>query len=118
MAKSEREWDLVAMAVADRVRSLRAQLGISQEALARRADVSNQTVYRIEAGHWSPASLEKVSQGLGVPVFQLLEGLDFRSAPQAGGADRQPWVARDLNSEPTGRKSVALQIVREREKAA
>jgi hypothetical protein len=51
-------------------------------------------------------------------LFYYLQGgkrLGFQDPPDEDGGE---WVARESNPEPTDRKSVVLQIVGEREKAA
>lgn len=60
--------------VARRLRQERASAGLSQEELARLADVTAMTVSRIERGiHWpSRATLEALARALGVPATQLL----------------------------------------------
>lgn len=58
-----------------RIRAARKAAGLSQEALARRADVSAQSVRQLEQGgvydpHYSTVS--KIAEGLGMPVSELL----------------------------------------------
>ncbi len=58
------------------VKNLREKLGISQEKLARLADVSNNTVVNIEAGKQDNPTIEtlkKVANALQVGVDDLLK---------------------------------------------
>ncbi len=56
-----------------RLRELRHRLGLSQEALARRAGITAATVHRIEAAKASPhfGTARLLAQALGVSVAQL-----------------------------------------------
>ncbi|MBI2635479.1 MAG: helix-turn-helix transcriptional regulator [Parcubacteria group bacterium] len=57
------------------VKKLREKLGISQEKLARLADVSNNTVVNIEAGKQDNPTidtLKKVAKALDIPVEDLI----------------------------------------------
>lgn len=57
----------------DRIREIRTQAGISQEALARRAGLSLRTVARIEAGEDTKVqTLAAIADALGVAVSDLL----------------------------------------------
>lgn len=60
--------------IGGRLRQERAAAGLSQEGLARLADVTAMTVSRIERGiHWpSRATLEALAQALQIPVTRLL----------------------------------------------
>lgn len=61
--------------LAKKVKHLREKLGLSQEKLARLADVSNNTVINIEAGKQDNPTidtLKKVSKALGVSVEELI----------------------------------------------
>ncbi|MDP2676086.1 MAG: helix-turn-helix transcriptional regulator [bacterium] len=58
------------------LRKLREAKGLSQEKLARLADVANNTIIKIEAGKNQNPTLEtlkKVSQALGVSVDDLIK---------------------------------------------
>lgn len=60
--------------LAKKVKQLREKLGLSQEKLARLADVSNNTIINIEAGkQGNPTidTLKKVAKALDVPVEDL-----------------------------------------------
>ncbi len=58
-----------------KVKQLREKLGLSQEKLARLADVSNNTIINIEAGKQNNPTidtLQKVAKALGVSVEELI----------------------------------------------
>ncbi|HOJ66994.1 MAG TPA: helix-turn-helix transcriptional regulator [Paludibacteraceae bacterium] len=58
------------------VKRLREQRGLSQEKLARLADVSNNTIINIEAGKQDNPTIEtlkKVAKALNVPVENLIK---------------------------------------------
>lgn len=61
--------------LAKKVKRLREKLGLSQEKLARLADVSNNTVINIEAGKQDNPTidtLKKMAKALGVSVEDLI----------------------------------------------
>jgi len=61
--------------LAKKVKQLREKLGLSQEKLARLADVSNNTIINIEAGKQDNPTidtLKKVAKALGVSVEELI----------------------------------------------
>ena len=61
--------------LARKVKQLREKLGLSQEKLARLADVSNNTIINIEAGKQDNPTidtLKKVAKALNVPVENLI----------------------------------------------
>lgn len=58
------------------VKWLRKKMGISQEKLARLADVSNNTVINIEAGKQSNPTIEtlkKIAKALETPIEDLIK---------------------------------------------
>ena len=62
--------------LAKNVKKLREAKGLSQEKLARLADVANNTIIKIEAGKNQNPTLEtlkKVAQALGVSVDDLIK---------------------------------------------
>lgn len=65
----------------DNLKAKRQALGWSQEALARKADVPNQTVSRAEQGATEPrlSTIAKLAEALGCTVDDLL-------APAAAGS--------------------------------
>lgn len=61
--------------LAKKVKQLREKLELSQEKLARLADVSNNTIINIEAGKQDNptiGTLKKVAKALNVPVEDLI----------------------------------------------
>lgn len=61
----------------DTPKSLRARLGLHQEELADRANVSARTMTEIDAGRdVRPSSIRRVSRVLGVTPGQLLDAMD------------------------------------------
>jgi len=61
--------------LARKVKQLRKKLGLSQEKLARLADVSNNTIINIEAGKQDNPTidtLKKVAKALDIPVEDLI----------------------------------------------
>ena len=62
--------------LAKTVKHLRGKMGISQEKLARLADVSNNTIINIEAGKQNNPTIEtlrKIAKALGVPIEDLIK---------------------------------------------
>ena len=58
------------------VKRLREKMGISQEKLARLADVSNNTIINIEAGKQGNPTIEtlkKIAKALNVPIEDLIK---------------------------------------------
>src|SRR5262245_381973 len=76
--------------IAGRVRELRAEHGLSLDALAARCGVSRSMISLVERGESSPPALvlEKLAAGLGVPLASLFD------AP-AGAAPAGPVARRD-----------------------
>ncbi len=74
--------------IAHRVSALRAEYGMTLDALAVRCNVSRSMISLIERGESSPTAivLEKIATGLGVTLASLFE---------AERADGQPLVRRD-----------------------
>jgi len=61
--------------LAKTVKRLRGKMGISQEKLARLADVSNNTIINIEAGKQGNPTIEtlkKIAKALNTPIEDLL----------------------------------------------
>src|SRR4029453_2228359 len=69
--------------IAERVRSLRAERGLSLEALAARSGVSRSMISLVERGESSPTAvvLEKLATALGVTLASLFDAP--ASAPSA-----------------------------------
>ena len=76
-----------------RVRALRANLGLSLEALATRCEVSRSMISLVERGESSPtaAILDKIASGLGVSLAALFDDSDAPANPVSRRADRMPW---------------------------
>ena len=83
--------------IAARVRDLRAQLGLSLDALAAKCDVSRSMLSLIERGESSPTAivLEKVATGLGVALASLFEDPGAATSPVSHKEDRSPWKDPD-----------------------
>jgi transcriptional regulator with XRE-family HTH domain len=79
--------------IASRVRGLRADRGMSLDALAGKCDVSRSMLSLIERGESSPTAvvLEKIATGLGVALASLFEDTSAPASPISRGADRTPW---------------------------
>jgi len=64
------------MLESNKIKSLRERLGLSQEKLARLADVSNNTIVNIEAGKQQNPTIEtikKIAKALNVSVEKLIK---------------------------------------------
>ena len=64
------------MVQSDKIKKLREKLGLSQEKLARLADVSNNTIVNIEAGKQQNPTVEtikKIAKALGVSIEELVK---------------------------------------------
>ena len=62
--------------IAKTVKRLREKMGISQEKLARLADVSNNTIINIEAGKQGNPTIEtlkKIANALNTPIEDLIK---------------------------------------------
>lgn len=79
--------------IASRVHGLRAERGMSLDALAAKCDVSRSMLSLIERGESSPTAvvLEKIATGLGVALASLFEDRSAPASPVSRGADRTPW---------------------------
>jgi transcriptional regulator with XRE-family HTH domain len=79
--------------IANRVRALRAELGLSLEALATKCDVSRSMISLVERGESSPTAvvLEKIATGLGVPLASLFDDATAPASPVSRRDDRVPW---------------------------
>ena len=77
-AKAEaRRRVMEAQSIAERLRELREERGLSQSALARRANLTPAAINRIEMGKRSPTSetIGKLAAGLGVQPGELFPPL-------------------------------------------
>jgi Predicted transcriptional regulators len=64
------------MVESSKIKRLREKLGLSQERLARLADVSNNTIINIEAGKQQNPTIEtlkKIANALNVPIEDLIK---------------------------------------------
>src|SRR5215470_10739797 len=79
--------------IASRVRALRADLGMSLDALAAKCHVSRSMISLIERGESSPTAvvLEKIATGLGVSLATLFEDTNASANPVSRRADRMRW---------------------------
>jgi transcriptional regulator with XRE-family HTH domain len=79
--------------IANRVRALRADLGMALDALAEKCGVSRSTISLIERGETSPTAvvLEKIATGLGVSLATLFEESSASANPVSRRNDRTPW---------------------------
>src|SRR5262249_8077308 len=79
--------------IANRVRTLRTDRGMTLDALAGKSDVSRSMISLVERGESSPTAvvLEKIATGLGVSLATLFEDSSAPPAPVSRPADRTPW---------------------------
>jgi transcriptional regulator with XRE-family HTH domain len=79
--------------IAARVSALRAELGLTLDALAAKCDVSRSMLSLVERGESSPTAvvLEKISAGLGVPLAALFEDSTAPTSPLSRSAERTSW---------------------------
>jgi transcriptional regulator with XRE-family HTH domain len=79
--------------IAARVRQLRAQQGLSLDALAQRTGVSRSMISVIERGQSSPtaAVLEKLAAGLAVTLASLFEAPAAAGGPVARAGEQPSW---------------------------
>jgi len=79
--------------IAARVRSRRAELGMSLEALAQRSGVSRSMLSVVERAESSPTAvlLERIATGLSLPLAQLFDDPSPAAGPVARHQDHVPW---------------------------
>jgi transcriptional regulator with XRE-family HTH domain len=79
--------------IARQVRALRAQLGMSLEALAARCEVSRSMLSLVERAESSPTAvvLEKIATGLGVPLARLFDAAGAPPEPVSRRTGRTSW---------------------------
>jgi transcriptional regulator with XRE-family HTH domain len=79
--------------IAGRVRALRAELGMTLDALAAKSNVSRSMLSLVERGESSPTAvvLEKIAAGLGVSLATLFEDARAAASPVSRPADRTSW---------------------------
>ena len=80
--------------IADRVRALRAERGLSLEVLAKKSQVSRSMISLVERGESSPTAvvLDKLSFGLGVTLASLFEAPQPDASPVVRRADQLQWT--------------------------
>jgi transcriptional regulator with XRE-family HTH domain len=79
--------------IAGRVRALRADLGLTLDALAAKCEVSRSMLSLVERGESSPTAvvLEKIASGLGVSLATLFDDASAPADPVSRRGDRTPW---------------------------
>jgi transcriptional regulator with XRE-family HTH domain len=79
--------------IAGQVRALRAEHGMTLDALAARSHVSRSMLSLVERGESSPTAvvLEKIATGLGVPLAALFDDPAAPASPVSRRADRTAW---------------------------
>ena len=79
--------------IATRVRALRAELGMTLEALAAKSDVSRSMISLVERGESSPTAvvLEKIASGLGVSLAALFDDASAPASPVSRRSERATW---------------------------
>jgi transcriptional regulator with XRE-family HTH domain len=79
--------------IASRVRALRAEHGMTLDALAAKSNVSRSMISLVERGESSPTAvvLEKIATGLGVSLATLFDEPDASASPVSRRSDRTPW---------------------------
>jgi transcriptional regulator with XRE-family HTH domain len=79
--------------IASRVRMLRADLGMTLDALAAKCDVSRSMISLVERGESSPTAvvLEKIAWGLGVSLATLFDDGRAPADPVSRRDDRTAW---------------------------
>jgi transcriptional regulator with XRE-family HTH domain len=79
--------------IATRVRALRADRGMTLDALAGTCDVSRSMISLVERGESSPTAvvLEKIATGLGVSLATLFDDAGASANPVSRRRDRTPW---------------------------
>lgn len=80
--------------LASRISALRAERGLSLDALAKKSDVSRSMISLIERGEASPTAvvLDKLAFGLGVTLASLFESPHPDTSPLARRADQLQWT--------------------------
>jgi transcriptional regulator with XRE-family HTH domain len=79
--------------IASRVRALRADLGMTLDALAAKCAVSRSMISLVERGESSPTAvvLEKIATGLGVPLATLFDEFTTAANPVSRRDERSAW---------------------------
>ena len=79
--------------IAQRVRQLRAELGMTLDGLAAKSNVSRSMLSLVERGESSPTAvvLERIATGLGVALAGLFDDASAPASPLSRRADRTTW---------------------------
>ena len=79
--------------IAQRVRQLRAELGMTLDGLAAKSNVSRSMLSLVERGESSPTAvvLERIATGLGVALAGLFDDATAPASPLSRRADRTTW---------------------------
>jgi len=79
--------------IAGRVRGLRTELGMTLDALAAKCRVSRSMLSLVERGESRPTAvvLDKIANGLGVPLATLFDDTSAAPNPLSRREDRTPW---------------------------
>ena len=79
--------------IAGRVRALRTDLRMTLDALAEKCHVSRSMISLVERGESSPTAvvLDKIANGLGVPLATLFDDASAAANPVSRRDDRTPW---------------------------
>jgi transcriptional regulator with XRE-family HTH domain len=79
--------------IAQRVRELRTEFGMSLDALAAKSNVSRSMLSLVERGESSPTAvvLEKIATGLGIALASLFDDASAPTSPLSRRADRTTW---------------------------
>jgi DNA-binding XRE family transcriptional regulator len=66
----------IKLSLAKNITKLRKKMGISQDRLSKRADMSLSSIVNVENGKYDPTlkTLDKVANGLKVPIYILFMG--------------------------------------------
>ncbi len=80
--------------IANRISALRAERGLSLDALAKKSEVSRSMISLIERGETSPTAvvLDKLAFGLGVTLASLFEAPLPDASPLVRRADQLQWT--------------------------
>lgn len=79
--------------IAQRVRHLRAELGMTLDGLAAKSSVSRSMLSLVERGESSPTAvvLEKIATGLGIALAGLFDDTSVPASPLSRRVDRTTW---------------------------
>jgi transcriptional regulator with XRE-family HTH domain len=95
-----------------KIRERRILLGLSQQALAERIDVTNQQVHKYESGlnRITASRLVEVAAALSWSAAELLDGIE-RPQARDGRTSRQLQVARDFARLPDRKAADAIALL-------